>query len=103
MKLPSLLVALFSTPAFCSPLAERGPSVAAPSVTDPNTHITYKGKSAHAVESFLNLRFGPDISGANRFLPPQTIFVRRQHRRRRLSTGRGLSTAESPRPQFQRL
>lgn len=69
MKL-SLPFALLSSTALCSPLAER---VSAPSVTDPDTHITYKGKSSNNVESFLNIRFGEDTGGANRFLHPKSF------------------------------
>lgn len=64
MKL-ALLFTLLSSTALCSPLSERA---SAPSVTDPRTQVTYKGRSSKNVESFLNIRFGQDTSGANRFL-----------------------------------
>lgn len=67
MKL-TLLFSLLSSAALCSPLPE---DASAPSVTDPSTHITYKGKSSNNVESFLNIRFGQDTGGANRFLHPK--------------------------------
>ncbi|KAJ9606016.1 hypothetical protein H2200_009865 [Cladophialophora chaetospira] len=67
MKL-TLLFALLSSTALCSPFSERA---SAPSVTDSSTHIIYRGKSANNVESFLNIRFGQHTGGANRFLHPK--------------------------------
>ncbi|KAL4786416.1 Alpha/Beta hydrolase protein [Aspergillus varians] len=33
--------------------------------------VRYEGTTANTVESFLNIRFGEDTSGANRFAPPR--------------------------------
>jgi carboxylesterase type B len=65
---PTLFFALVASTAFSSPLSERA---SAPSVTDQSSHITYKGKTSNNVESFLNIRFGQDTGGANRFLHPK--------------------------------
>ena len=67
MKL-TLIFALLSSTTLCSPLSERASAL---SVTDPSTNITYKGKSSNGVESFLNIRFGQDTGGVNRFLHPK--------------------------------
>jgi carboxylesterase type B len=67
MKL-ALLSALLSSTAICAPLSERASAL---SVTDPSNQVTYNGKSSNNVESFLNIRFGQDTGGANRFLHPK--------------------------------
>lgn len=35
------------------------------------TNVTFKGTTAHDVESFLNIKFGADTAGENRFAPPR--------------------------------
>ena len=48
---------------------ERSPSSSF--VTDPRTNVTYHGISNHGVDTFLNIPFGQDTSGAGRFAPPK--------------------------------
>lgn len=48
---------------------ERNPSPAF--VTDRRTNVTYQGISDHGLDTFLNIRFGQDTSGAGRFAPPK--------------------------------
>ena len=54
--------------ALCHPLTHRS---APPTVTDPASRITFHGRLSNDVESFLNIRFGDDTSGANRFAHPK--------------------------------
>jgi carboxylesterase type B len=42
-----------------------------PSVLDERTNVTYQGLYQNDIEIFLNLRFGQDTSGPNRFKPPR--------------------------------
>lgn len=49
------------------PLARSNPG---PVVTDTTNSITYHGNVSSNVESFLNIRYGRDTSGSNRFAPP---------------------------------
>ena len=51
----------------CHPLNHNTPT---PSVTDPVTKVTFQGNLSSDVESFYNIRFGHDTSGANRFAHP---------------------------------
>jgi carboxylesterase type B len=66
----SLAVALYSiscsTPAFA-----QLPGSGARTVTLTQSGLTFKGTSSNNVESFLNIRFGQDTSGMNRFNPPK--------------------------------
>jgi carboxylesterase type B len=39
-------------------------------VTDTRTNLSYQGVSTNGVDSFLNIRYGQDTSGAGRFAPP---------------------------------
>ena len=64
-----LPVSLFSAISVvtCIPLDHATP---APSVTVPATKVTFQGNYSNDVESFYNIRFGRDTSGANRFAHP---------------------------------
>lgn len=70
LKSFATLLAFSSCLVSCHPLT-RG--VQAPSVTDPTTKATFRGNLSNNVESFLNIRFGHDTSGANRFAHPQAF------------------------------
>lgn len=61
------VLVLSSYPASCHRLSR---CVQAPSVTDAPTKVTFRGNLSN-VESFLNIRFGQDTSGAHRFPHPQ--------------------------------
>ena len=63
------LLAFFSAISLvsCHPLNHE---TQGPSVTDPATKVTFQGARFNDVESFLNIRFGHDTSGANRFAHP---------------------------------
>lgn len=57
-----------------TPIAGRGSneSQAAPVVRLPSpADVTFQGITAHDVDSFLNIKFGADTAGDNRFAPPQ--------------------------------
>ncbi|KAI0882810.1 alpha/beta-hydrolase [Annulohypoxylon maeteangense] len=44
-----------------------------PSVVDTKNNVTYKGLNRNGVEAFLNVPYGQDTSGANRFKPPRAF------------------------------
>ncbi|KAI1446349.1 carboxylesterase family protein [Annulohypoxylon stygium] len=44
-----------------------------PSVVDTKNNVTYNGVNRNGVEAFLNIPYGQDTSGANRFKPPQAF------------------------------
>lgn len=46
---------------------------AAPTVTDSFNGVTYQGYLSSEIETFLNIRFGEDTSGQNRFAPPKAF------------------------------
>ncbi|KAL3440252.1 Alpha/Beta hydrolase protein [Aspergillus insuetus] len=62
-----LVLSLLGAYGDASPLASRSPKS---EVCTP-TAVRYIGATANKVESFLNIRFGEDTSGANRFAPPK--------------------------------
>ncbi|KAI1459290.1 carboxylesterase family protein [Annulohypoxylon moriforme] len=48
-------------------------SASTPSVVDKKNNVTYNGLNRNGVEAFLNVPYGQDTSGANRFKPPQAF------------------------------
>ncbi|KAH8671585.1 Alpha/Beta hydrolase protein [Xylariales sp. PMI_506] len=46
-------------------------AVTAPTVYDPSLNVTYLGLDRNGIEAFLNIPYGQDTSGANRFKPPR--------------------------------
>ena len=44
-----------------------------PTVTNPLTDVTFQGNLSSGVESFLNIKFGEDTSGCNRFALPKSF------------------------------
>lgn len=50
--------------------AAQSPPSSPPTVTDSSTGVTFQGNLSSGIESFLNIRFGEDTSGANRFALP---------------------------------
>lgn len=46
-------------------------AAAVPLVIDPVKNITYNGLSRNTLDVFLNVRYGEDTSGENRFKPPR--------------------------------
>ncbi|KAH6645130.1 putative lipase [Truncatella angustata] len=46
-----------------------------PTVYDPDHNVTYVGVARNGIEIFLNIPYGADTSGANRFRPPQPATV----------------------------
>lgn len=46
-----------------------------PTVHDPNRNVTYVGVARNGIEIFLNIPYGADTSGANRFRPPQPATI----------------------------
>lgn len=44
-----------------------------PVVVDPNKNITYEGLNRNNIEVFLNIPYGQDTGGANRFKPPKAF------------------------------
>lgn len=54
---------------FCAFGLERNPTSSF--VTDRRTNVTYHGISNHGVDTFLNIPYGQDTSGAGRFAPPK--------------------------------
>ena len=46
-------------------------------VTDARTNVSYQGVSNNGVDSFLNIPFGQDTSGAGRFAPPKPFISSR--------------------------
>ncbi|GKZ35832.1 hypothetical protein AbraIFM66950_006630 [Aspergillus brasiliensis] len=63
----SLLLGTLCASGLASPL----PSSAAPTVHLPDSNIWFKGTASNFSESFLNIRYGEDTSGNNRFAPPK--------------------------------
>lgn len=62
-----LLSILFSSLTIsAAPLASHGDAI----VFDPVSAVTYEAHSSQEIESFLNIRFGQDTRGENRFAPP---------------------------------
>ncbi|KAI0136228.1 putative lipase [Xylariales sp. AK1849] len=69
--------------AFASPalnaratISEEATNAEPPTVHDPNHNATYVGVARNGIEIFLNIPYGADTSGANRFRPPQPATIR---------------------------
>lgn len=76
--LTRFIVCLSIGQAAAQPLASS--ASASPTVTNPSTGVTFEGNLSSGIESFFNIRFGEDTSGANRFAlpvafeyPPKTV------------------------------
>ncbi|KAI1105192.1 carboxylesterase family protein [Jackrogersella minutella] len=57
-------------PSFFGTLLLCSGVLATPSVVDTKKNVTYQGTSSNGVDAFLNIPYGQDTSGANRFKPP---------------------------------
>lgn len=55
---------------FLSTLPNAQPALSAPTVTFPDSNVSYIGASVGAVEHFQSIKFAHDTSGARRFAPP---------------------------------
>ena len=64
------IFALFVSTACCYPLDDSLAHAEAPFATNPTTNVTFRGKLSNNIECFLNIRFGHDTSGNNRFAHP---------------------------------
>jgi len=47
-----------------------GLTAALPTVTDSRSNLTYQGFSRNGIDVFLNIQYGEDTGGQNRFKPP---------------------------------
>lgn len=55
--------------------ADDGRASASPTVVDTAHNVTYVGLARNGIEVFLNIPYGADTGGANRFRPPQPAAV----------------------------
>lgn len=62
-----LVLSTLLSPVHSRPLQDSQPIASCPT----SDAVSFKGTTANNVESFLNIRFGEDTSGANRFTPPK--------------------------------
>lgn len=69
MRLLTPIIAFFSIERAAAQSLASSAS-APPTVTNPSTGVTFQGNLSSGIESFLNIRFGEETSGANRFALP---------------------------------
>lgn len=58
-------------PHLCAALLYTGVTNAGPQVVDSGRGVTYEGLERNGIEVFLNIPYGQDTGGANRFKPPR--------------------------------
>lgn len=60
---------------FLPSVHSRPPQDSHPIASCPSSDaVRFRGTTANNVESFLNIRFGEDTSGSNRFTPPKPFY-----------------------------
>ncbi|KAJ5726740.1 carboxylesterase [Penicillium malachiteum] len=91
-----LASALAYTNANASPVHQQKPRVH----IDPFNEVFIEGTSSNTTESFLNIRFGQDTSGPNRFAPPKPYSYPSGTVVNATSTGAACPQQKSPIPDF---